>query len=100
LKSKRVIRGVIVGTFAAILLSGCATPNQAKRSRFSGLTVEDSAVHEAEAFRIEAVRVSAACLREMFRTGKVNKESRQNNLTIFWDCCIVGYARCNYHRED
>lgn len=70
---------VVLSTVFVLLIAGCATPNQEKLNKFSTLTLNDSSVHETDTLRVEAVRVGADCLKEMFRTSKVNKQ-----FTVCW----------------
>jgi hypothetical protein len=76
---RKVLVAAVPASIILALISGCATPNQAKLNEFSTLTLQDSAVQETDQFRVEAARVGAACLKEMFRTPKVNKR-----FTVCW----------------
>ena len=78
-RTNKILGHILLGNLVVALMSGCATPNRAKLTEFSTLTLQDSAVQETPQFCVEAARVGASCLKEMFRTSKINKQ-----FTVYW----------------
>lgn len=79
MNSRKVAFVLIVMSTCGGLFAGCATPNQAKLNEFSTLALPTSAVQETDQFRVEVARVGSPCLKQMFRTNKIDRQ-----FTVCW----------------